>query len=129
MQRLFARSASRRRLLVFVVLVLLVGCVVGDGWAGVGRGGGGWVGGRGGGGGGGLAAAGLVRLALGRRFLRWLRRIAAGLRWAWWRRPSGCCVRRWIGWARCVAIVAAAPSCGRAGDGMGCGGACRLVLC
>src|SRR3954451_466833 len=41
MQRLFARSVSGRRLLVFVVLVVLVGCVVGDAGAGVGRGGGG----------------------------------------------------------------------------------------
>src|SRR4051794_18944954 len=39
MQRFFARSASRRRLLVFVALVLSVGFVVGDAGAGVGRGG------------------------------------------------------------------------------------------
>src|SRR3954453_4089678 len=39
MQRLFERSASWRRLLVFVVLVVLVGCVVGAAGAGVGRGG------------------------------------------------------------------------------------------
>src|SRR4051794_32259388 len=39
MQRLFARSVSGRRLLVFVVLVVLVGCVVGDAGAGVGGGG------------------------------------------------------------------------------------------
>src|SRR5215210_4803685 len=39
MQRLFAGSASRRRLLVFVVLVVSVGSVLGDAWAGAGRGG------------------------------------------------------------------------------------------